>query len=378
MNMINKRFLVVSVAGLLAFGVVAEEAEQERVTFGKWRLTVGGAFNAQVRPDLGMRNFPIPSPFVVPSGSTKADALARADSRRYDGGGFIDADRLDNGFDTTNWKLPVSAYAGAGHFVLDNPYQEVIGSSSSVMRRNDADNCDQFGIAFEASREIWIHDEEDEHRWGVDFAAAFSYFFARDVYQAHTSVSRSDTVRDGVIRTDVNDPDAMYDYDQGWDSPVGGMYGYGVLDRQFVEPALGFAGIGSPYDAGGPSHVVASSSGYSANGDYQELEMLFMLRPWYEITDWWRVFAEIGVGVSWGRLDTTFYGVGRGYDEDFSQWDCYGVAGLGTAFRYRSISISIDVLGRFLRDDFDVNGRYVSGSINRSDWGIRLMVGYEF
>ena len=374
--MYGKEFVCVVLVGAAMLATAA--GEQERETFGKWRIGIGAAFNSRVSADLKMRNLPTPAGYRIPSGSSRADALARALARRYDGGGFIDDDSLDNGFDTENWKLPTTSYKGNGHFVLDNAYQEVVGSSVGHAYRDDSENRHQFGISAEISRELWIHDEEDEHRWGVDFAAAFSYFFARDIFDIRGSVTRTDTVRDGKIRTDVNDPDATFDYDQGWDSPVGGMYGYGNSTRTWVNPALGYAGIGDPYDVGGPTHALSTTCRGAANGDYQELEMLFMFRPWYEITDWWRVFAQVGLGVSWGRFDTSFHSGGLSHDEDFSQWDCYGVAGLGTAFRYDDWTLGIDFLARFWRDDLDVNGRYVNGSIDRSDWGFRIMLGYEF
>lgn len=375
----NTKHLIGMVVAGVALMAGAAEPEQERETFGKWRIGFGGAFNAQVRSDLGMRRMPIPRRYSVPVGSTKADALARALARRYDGGGFIDSDSLDNGFDTENWKLPGYTYHGNGHFVPENAYQEVVGSSFGRRQWDESDDRCQFGLSAEISRELWIHDEEEEHRWGVDFAAAFSYFFARGIYNARGVSARTDTVRDGKYKTDVVDADTTYDYDTGRDrSDAQNMYGYGNSVRTFASPALGFVGIGSPYDAGGPTRDVTTGYRCQADGDYQELEMLFMLRPWYEITDWWRVFAEVGVGVSWGRFDSTFYCERRAYDEDFSQWDCYGVVGLGTVLRYKSFDIMIDFMGRFLRDDLEVDGRHVSGSIDRSDWGIRLMIGYEF
>lgn len=368
-------FLTVVCTGFAVLFAGAEEGERE--TFGKWRIGVGAAFNSQVRSNVGMRNLPVPSAYSAPSYSTKDAALRRAAAHRYDGGGYIDNDDLDpaSGLGTENWRLPVGSYRGNGHFELDNSYEEVIGGAVGFAHRDASDDRMQFGMSVEASRELWIHDEEDEHRWGVDFVAAFSYFFAREIYSDHAAVTRTDSVRDGKIRTDVVDPDAMYDYDQGFYSPLGGMYGNGNAVHTFNSPALGYDSIGDPRDIGGPSRPVVSSCGYNASGDYRELEMLFMFRPWYEITDWWRVYAEVGVGVSWGRFDATVSGMG---DEDFSQWDCYGVTGLGTAFRYDDWTLGIDFLGRFLRDDLDVDGRYVSGSIERSDWGFRVMLGYEF
>jgi len=354
----------------------AEEASP-RGLFGKWRIALGAAFNGRISANVGARNIPVPAKYEVPVRRSKQSAWGRAKARTYDGGGYIAPDDLDNGFDTENWGFPVSDYQGNGKFVLNNSYEEVIGSAVNIGRRDDSDSENQFGVSFEVSRGLYSSDNP-EHRWGVDLVAAFSYFFQRDAYRASGTVTRNDTVRDGKIQTEAVDPDAMYDYDNGWDSPVNGMYGYGNAVRSFVSPAFGWAGVGEPTDVGGPSHVVSSSTGYNASGDYQELEMLFMLRPWYEITDWWRIFAEAGVGVSWGRFNTSFAGLGVSEDEDFSQWDCYGVAGLGTAFRYKDVDLAFDGLGRFLRDDLDVDGKHAKGTIDRADWGLRLMLGYSF
>lgn len=374
-----KKFFSIAVAGFMTLSVAA--SEQQREIFEKWHIGIGAAFNSKVRSCLAPRNLPMPSGFRVTAESvSEADALAKAEARQYDGGGFIATDSLNNGFDTENWKLPSSSYQpGTGHFVMDNAYQEVSAPSVSSAHFDDSDRPWQFGVSVELARELWIHEEKEEHRWGVDFAAAFSYFFARDIYRDSCLVTRRETVREGVIRTDITDTDAMFDYDAGWDSPGDDdMFGYGNYNRTMINPALGFSGIGTPYSVPGSSNPFTSSSNYFASGDYQELEMLFMLRPWYEIKDWWRVFAEVGVGVSWGRFDTSVCGAGRVFAEDFDQWDCYGVAGLGTTFRYKSYTLTFDALGRFLRDDFEVHGRYIDGCLRRSDWGFRLMIGYEF
>jgi len=355
----------------------SEGLTEETSAFGKWRIALGGAFNGVVSTSLRARNVPAPNMYAVPAGSTKDDAWGRANARTYDGGGYIAADSLDSDFDTENWGFPVGDYQGGGRFVLNNSYQEVVGSSVGVDHRDSSDDENQFGVSFEVSRELFIKDD-GEHRWGIDLAAAFSYFFKRDLYSARGTVSRTDTVRDGKIQTEAVDSSAMYDYDNGWDSPVDGMYGHGNYTRTCVNPAFGWSGIGSPHDAGGSSHSVVATTGYSASGDYQELEMLFMLRPWYELTDWWRIYGEAGVGVSWGRFDTSFTGSGLSYGEDFDQWDCYGVAGLGTMVRRGSYDLSVDFIGRFWRDDLEVKGRHVNGTIERADWGFRVMLGYEF
>lgn len=369
-------FIGIAFVGVALASLAAEE--QQRETFGKWRIGVGAAFNCGVRARVGMRNLPLPRPYSVPFGSSKADAWDRANAHVYDGGGFISPDSLDNGFATENWRLPVADYHGNGVFDLGNAYQEVLGSSFSRSVGDSSDAEMQYGLSVEVSRELWIHDENDEHRWGVDFAAAFSYFFRRDIYDAQGAVTRTDSVRDGDIRTPVDDPDAMWRYDHGLDLPTDGMYGHGNFDCDFSSPALGWDMISPSVDIGGPIRSIVSSCGYNASGDYRELEMLFMLRPWYEIKDWWRVFGELGVGVSWGKFETSFDGGGIHADEDFAQWDCYGVAGLGTAFRYGHWDLGIDFLGRFWRDDLEVEGRYARGAIERADWGFRVMLSYSF
>lgn len=371
---------------LATVSAIAEEKEKERETFEKWRIGVGAAFNFGVSPSLRARNLPAPAIYSVAPFSTKKAAENRAAARKYDGDGYIAPDSLDNGFSTTNWKLPASSYQGDGHFTPGNAYEQVIDSTFGYPQRDASDDEDQFGISIEFSRELWIHDEREEHRWGVDFAAAFSYFFRRDIYSVQGSVVRTDTVKEGVIRTDIDDPDATFKYDNHEIEPDG-MYGYGSAEWNPFAPALGLQGlnlrgnpyISDPYDVPDvPTRTESSACAYSASGDYRELEMLFMFRPWYEIKDWWRVFGEIGVGVSWGKFDSSFHGGGIAAEEDFAQWDCYGVAGLGTVFRYKSFDIMIDFLGRFWRDDFEVEGRYVDGYISRADWGLRLMIGYEF
>ena len=54
------------------------------------------------------------------------------------------------------------------------------------------------------------------------------------------------------------------------------------------------------------------------------------------------------------------------------------MVGLGTAFRYGNWDLGVDFLARFLRRDFDVDGRYVKGTIERCPWGFRVMLGYSF
>lgn len=355
----------------------AAASEGEREVFGKWRIGVGAAFNCGVRANLRTRNMPAPSPSAFVEGRSRAEAQLASENGEYDGGGFIRPDSDNDGVYTTNWQFPEGDRLDDGSFLLHNRYSEcTLGETAQTGGRSDQDEM-QYGVSLELSRELWIHDENEVHRWGVDFAAAFSYFFQRDVYGAGGTLSRTDTRRDGDFQTPVNDPDAMFFYDNNLDSLQDGMYGYGAYDVMAGGPALKLSNVGLTTETFTETTETMTRR-FSASGDYQELEMLFMFCPWYEITDWWRVYAEVGVGVSWGRFDASFSGNGISAKEKFSQWDCYGVAGLGTAFRYDDWTLGIDFFGRFWRDDLDVDGRYVSGSIERSDWGFRVMLGYEF
>jgi len=262
-------------------------------------------------------------------------------------------------------------------YVAANPGPDVTHSQHD----SSSDEC-QFGVAAELSRELWIHDEPTEDRWGLDFAAALSYFFERDIYKMRGEATRHDLVGNGYYKTTFDAKDTMYSYLEETDPEyknyaVGGFYGADSAIAQ-GHPAI----IMDKITVTGPTYLDpvdrTSSNRYSARGDYRELEFLFMLRPWYELTDWWRVYGEVGVGVSWGRFDSRVSGVGVSHSEDFDQWDVYGVAGLGTVFRYGDFDISLDFIGRFLRDDMDIDGQFVDGHIERADWGLRLMVGYEF
>ena len=355
----------------------AAASEGEREVFGKWRIGVGAAFNCGVRANLRTRNMPAPDPSAFVGGRSRAEAQQASENGEYDGGGFIRPDSDNDGVYTTNWQFPVGDRLDDGSFRLHNTYSECTRGETFLSGGESGQDEMQYGVSLELSRELWIHDENEEHRWGVDLAAAFSYFFQRDVYGTCGSLSRTDTRKDGDFQTSVNDSDAMFFYDNGLDSLQGGMYGHGAFDVMAGGPALKLSNVGLTTETFTETTETMTRR-FSASGDYRELEMLFMFRPWYEITDWWRVFAQVGLGVSWGRFDTSFHSGGLSHDEDFSQWDCYGVAGLGTAFRYDDWTLGIDFLGRFWRDDLDVDGRYVSGSIERSDWGFRVMLGYEF
>jgi len=372
-----KRILTV-LAVWFFLSVAVSAGEDTCATFGKWRISAGGAYNGGLRARLQTRNIPGfgSSPYAGGPLLTREQAIANAEGRdgvyRFDGGGLIEDDDLHNGWTTEKWQLPSSAYrydpvAGNGHFELENTYYE--GSSAASQGGLEGHDECQFGLSFEIARELWLHNENDEHRWGFDFVMGLSYFFQRDIY-----ASRG-TLRKGTITTDITDHSAMAEYDEEYDPDYVGMYGhYNGHAGYGGSPALRWESIGHWSDG----LVATPCGGYRASGDYRELEFLFMIRPWFEITDWWRVYGQVGVGVSWGEFDIDFYGDSWRAHEDFDRWNVYGVAGIGTCFRFGQVDLSVDFMGRFLRDDFEVDGKHISGSIEQSDWGFRVMLGFEF
>ena len=189
-------------------------------------------------------------------------------------------------------------------------------------------------------------------------------------------------VHSGAYRTTVDAHQAMADYQDGiYSQTHAGYYGDGVASGS-GHPGVMWNSVGIPLSVGAVTTPHTYTSSYSASGDYQELEMMLMARPWYELTDWCRVFGELGLGVSRSQFDFTYSAMGGTgavrSSQDFSEWDVYGVGGGGVLFRLWRCDLSIDFLARFLKDDLDVNGRYVSGHVERADWLMRVMVGVEF
>ena len=93
--------------------------------------------------------------------------------------------------------------------------------------------------------------------------------------------------------------------------------------------------------------------------------------------------GTLGVAVSRGELDFDMMAASDGRriysdSERFSPWDCYGIGGLGGLFHYWHMCLGFDFLARFLDRDIDINGRSVTGSVERCPWMFRVYAGLEF
>ncbi len=365
---------IIMFIGLFSAGVLlAEDSESESTGFGAWHISIGGAMNAGVKTRLSHRSLTLPQSYVSRFGT-------QSNAQRLEwGDGYVRDDAYGHGSSTINWKLPSSSYNGDGTFSMVNRYDEIVSTSLSRYDSGNPDADYQPGVSVELSRTLYA---DVKHGWGVDFAAAFSYFFGNDLYSANGGYSQTDMVNSGEYQTTVDAHQAMADYQDGiYTQTYPGYYGDGVMSGS-GHPGILWNSVGTPVNVGPRTTPHTYMSSYSASGDYQEIEMLFMIKPWYELTDWCRVFGELGLGVSRSQFDFSYSAMGGTgavrSSQDFSEWDVYGIGGGGVLFRLWRFDLSVDFLARFLKDDLDVNGRYVSGHIERADWLMRVMVGVEF
>ena len=378
----NKIAITVVAIGLAA----SAAADGFNTSWGEgWRVTAGGAMNGNMRTKAGLRpngawRQGIVTGSTLPLGSSRAEAQAKGDA--YDNlgggrvvfpnGGFIDPDssRADAG--TWNWHIPAGALDSGGKMTIVDSYFE--GSFSESSRRvfsKDDDYAAGFNIGLE--REFWRKGD-----FGVDLGFGFSYFLNRDFFKAGgMAYSRQESGERGDYVTELAfNPDVVGD---DWSRNADGSYGAGTYDGP--GPVLNIAGgdIGVSHRWANQSSPSSSASYYiRASGDYEEIEMTFALKPFWDVTDWFRVRGTLGVALS--RTHFTFDVDGPGYSsrQRFDDWSVYGVGGLGGMFTWKGVNLGVDVLARFLDDDIEIRGRDVHGSIERSPWMLMVYIGYTF
>lgn len=361
----RRAFLAIA-ASAATFAAAAAEGDGFNTDFfGGWRITAGGAMNANIRSKLHLRQV-YGAPVV--DGLTRSEAQARGDAYRFGegrvnlpNGGFIDPNSSASASGGTwNWHLPAGALDASGTYSIIDSYSEASRSSSGIK-----DDDYAAGFSFGLDREVWRRGDV-----GVDFGAVFSFFRKNDMIKAGSSSSSSS----GAYVTDVSfNPDIVLD---PWSRNPDGSYGAGTAD-----------GPGPVLDIDGGDITVshrwtsdgASSSALRVHGDYEELEMIFALKPWYDLADWFRVQATLGAAVSRTHFKFSTFGASTGVDRQrFDDWSVYGVGGLGGMFRFEDFCLGFDFLARFLDNAMKIDGRNVHGTIDRGGWFFRVYVGYEF
>lgn len=365
---------------------------------GDWRVSAGPVFDSGVKTRL--RCDPHAS-FSVPyaAGLTAAEAerLAREGTpvsgtrRKYASGAWIDTDD-----DTTAMYGPDSKYTGYYHipgrpgvvnegsvFSLGSvPYAEVSSSSSGSSASFADKDCHPLpGVSLELDRTLY---RDSERGWGVDLGFAFQYFYRRNVYKDSTAWSDSARVNEGAYEAKIDTEDAYISDNPNEDFNWGGggtYYGNPMSGSGYYSGVINGDGVYSELAWSGVRQQSSRGSMY-AKADYENLEMMFLVKPYYEVTDWFRIVGTLGLVVSRQNLEfaatISQNGTHSKYARHFHDWDVYGVAGIGASFAFDDFSIGVDFLARFFDDDMDIRSDCVRGDVERGDWMCRVMFGYRF
>ncbi|MGN0846809.1 MAG: hypothetical protein ACI4RA_05430 [Kiritimatiellia bacterium] len=348
-----------------------------------WRVVGGANYNAGLKTDLrtsGARALPRLPAAPRPDGASREEAenasqgILNGDRVDYPNGGFIDPDYSGRGElpdHTWNWRAPAGAYAG-GRMNFDYDYVDVLSVHSGGLVDGSKDTRDMAGFTIEVQRNLGQWGD-----FGLDLGFGFNYYHKDDCYRSSGEVyRRTDTTTRGAYTTGVEVDGDWAD----WARNPDGSYGGGTYGGPGALLPIGSISFGDRVDGvSSATHALRLDS----SADWEEIELMFTLKPYYDVTEWFRVVGTLGVAVSRGELDfemTALSGGGRVYSssEKFHEWTCCGVGGLGGMFHYAHACLGFDFLARFLDDDVDVRGRNVSGSVEHSPWAFRVYAGFEF
>lgn len=368
---------------------MSRAAEEETTVYG-WRVSAGANFgfglktNLKLSPTEALRRVPaIPySPRSSEQSAAGTAILPVPGGSRVDlgDGAFVDPSCEGNDPDLTwNWRLPDSAHRVVGGddcFELSREwggYENLSESSRTLGSKNDDET---YGASVDFSRVIWAGEDRS---WGVDFVLGLQYLRADNCYRASGRVfSRDYDVVAGseIVRIFTDTPM------RGWSADPEGFWGAGTAALPVGgAPSLDLADIET--DSSSVSRHVSQSMRFSARGDYEELEIALMLRPWYNIFDWWSVHGNLGVGISRSEFEYSMCAALNGSTiyssrNTFDEWACYGLAGLGTSFSWRRFDLGCDFFCRFCQDEMEIRDQNISGSIDKPNLHVRVYLGCSF
>ena len=356
-----------------AAGAPGTGGREASANFGPWRVSAGGVIGFGLRTKLGFRSpGPAYSGPSSPALGSPADIAARlAAGGRLDflDGAYIDPSGRMPAPYTQNWRFPAAALDRSTGAVTLHSAQ---AAEAAAGAGSDADAA--FGASIELSRTLYAH----KSGFGVDIAAGLSWMRRKNCFKAAASSPYAD--------------DSTYVY-----TPSAGSANKAVLTSPFLEPSGGYYGAGT---AGGIAPVFdwsdigpatlsqmsgpgAGAGWLRATGDYEEWSVSLALKPWWEVTDWWHLTGTLGAGAARSEFDCTvsgaFGGSGAYYSHDtFHEWRCYGIGGIGTAFRIWRIDVSFDVLARFCQDGMDIRTDTLRGKIEKPDVVFAFALGFSF
>lgn len=352
-----------------------------------WRVTVGGAMNGnlrsklELRPGRALRGLSMPRPA---GGMSQGDAQAQGDAydvgngrTTFPNGGFIDPeDAAGVAGQTWNWYVPAGALDADGTMSFSSPYSEsAFAESGRNIHGKDDDYAAGFSVNLE--REFWR-----KGAFGFDLGLGFSFFRNNDFFKAGgQAYSRREAYASGDYVTDVSFAQDIID--DPWAQNADGSYGAGTADGPgpVLDLNSGDVTVSHRWENQTSSSRSASYSVF-ATGDYEETELTLAVKPFWDVTDWFRVRGTLGAAVSRTHFVFDVYGRGDGADysdrQRFDDWAVYGVGGLGGMFSHKGVCLGFDVIARFLDDEIKIHGRDVHGSVERAPWMLTAYVGYEF
>lgn len=399
-----KHYTAVAVVAT-AFAACSYAADMSSVFDGGWRVSAGAVYDSGVKTDMKFTpRQTYVSPFSrSPGALTRQQAAERGNgttvgTRTYyvDKNGnksWIDSNDPASGHDagkTRYYSFAQGAYDGDGAFTVGEAAFEEMSMEQTAfgaMESSDSSDAAMPGISVQLSRNLY-HD--DENHWGVEAAFGFQYARRNNVFKsssnwkigssAMTSGSYSTSYRgerDSTL-SDLLSAGADFLWHQGEN---------GICVGQSSETSVDAAVPIDPGDAenhwGETTQSDVAFGGMEAKGDYENMELMLLLQPYYDICDWFSVNATLGLVVSRQDMEMSFSMLRNGATEyrsnyDFSQWDVYGIAGLGMMVYFKGFTLSGDFLARFLDRDMDISDTYYRGTVSRGNWMFRLGLGYEF
>ena len=409
-----KSMMSMTVLALIAATAARTLADGYAVFDGGWRISAGAVYDSGVKTDIRMSPRPsYSSPFRIAPGKSVREAKAAAYGTPSEGGKVY-----RNGVFESSWR-PEPPQEGSeagqgttrryefargvydedsGTFTLGRAEWEAIENEyvtdASLVSAYDSDESAMPGINVELSRNLY-HDEE--YGWGVDLAFVFQYSRRSHAFRSGTSWVNGGSEKHSGTAFATYTVDDFLKGMLASDSPFGSMYwqntgsgdflggGYGESDDlEMFSPEVNPEDIDDSGWTENPDYESDTSYGsLRMDGDYEDLELMLIARPYYDVFDWLRVNAMLGLVVSRQEMEMSFTMFRDGTTDyrsnrDFSQWDVYGVAGLGLMLYWNDFTLGADFMARFLDRDMDISDRYYKGSVSRGNWMFRLSAGYEF
>lgn len=395
----KKYLMMATVLGAAVLTAAGEEGEGTGLFDGGWRISGGAVFDAGVKTHLNVKPM---LHYVSPyqPGLSREEAMRRGGGTRqpdgtilFDGGSWYnpnDPDNVDDAGLTKYYGFVRDAWDGGTSFSLGQAeYGEVETFVAEGTRAGDVrDSAPMPGFLIQLDRNLY-HDAE--HGWGVDLSFAFQFFRRRNAVRSSAGFLGGESrYHSGTVSTTAELPtgaEGGAGYDEwNWDEGMN-VYGYGPYTGS-LSPDGGFAGPirmdwVNPVTLENPDRVDTLTGGYRLRGDYRNLELMLLARPYYDVLDWLRVTGTLGVVCSRQDMKMSFstwnsQGMDYRSHRDFREWDVYGVAGLGMMVYYRDFTLGFDFLARFRDDELDIRDRAYEGHAERGAWMFRLALGYEF